>query len=233
MKSCILILIFASSFAICLNAQLPLGYSLRTNIDLFNSNQSASGKLNRVLTEADINGSPYLNDEFVEGSVYTVQKIQYVEVPLRYNIYNDNLEFKTPNGEIQALATPEIVERAVLGETQMTYLPYLQANKIKKGFFIILEEGKISLYAKPEITYKPATEPAAYKEPEPPKFVKNEDKYYLRVGTGEAQLISNKKDFIAAFPNNQDKITNYISKNKIKTNKPESLTEVVRYYNSL
>ncbi len=233
MKTYILTMLFAGSFAICSYGQLSLGYSLRTNIDLFNSNQSASGNLNKVLTEADIKGSPFLNDEFVEGSIYTVQKIQYIEVPLRYNIYNDNLEFKTPTDEIQALATPEIVERAVLGETQMTYLPYLQANKTKKGFFIILEEGKISLYAKPEIGYKPATEPAAYKEPEPPKFIKKSDEYYLRVGTGEAQLISNKKDLIAAFPDNQDKIESFISKNKIKTNKPESLTEVVRYYNSL
>ena len=233
MKTIFLTLLFVCSIAIYCNGQQPLGYSLRTNIDLFNSNQSASGNLHKVLTEKDIKGSPFLNDEFVEGSIYTVQKIQYIEVPLRYNIYNDNLEFKTPTEEIQELATPEIVERAVLGEIQMTYSPYLYANKTKKGFFIILEEGKISLYAKPEITYKPATEPAAYKEPEPPKFIKKSDEYYLRVGTGEAKLISNKKDLIAAFADNQDKIESFISKNKIKTNKPEDLKEVVKYYNSL
>ncbi len=233
MKTYILTMLLAGSFAIYSFGQLPLGYSLRTNIDLYNSNQATSGGINKILTETDIEGAPFLNDEFIEGSLYIVQKIQYIEDPLRYNIYNDNLEFKIPAEEIQALATPEIVERAVIGETQMAYSPYLQANKTKKGFSIVLEEGKISLYAKTEIMFNPATKPGACKEPEPPKFIKKSDEYYLRVGTGQARLISNKKDLIAAFPDNQYKMESFISKNKIKTNKPEGLKELVVYYNSL
>jgi hypothetical protein len=233
MKIYILLMFFACGYAVCSTAQLPLGYSIRTNIDLYNSNLSASGNLHKILTEEDIEGSPYLNDEFVEGSIYTVQKIQYAQVPLRYNIYNDNLEFKTPANVVQALADPGIVERAVFGETHMINSPYMQANKTKKSFFIILEEGKVSLYAKPEVVYKPPTEAAAYKEPEPPKFIKKEDGYYLRVGTDEAQPIANKKNLVAAFPDNQDKIESYISKNKIKTNNPENLIDLVKFYNSL
>lgn len=209
------------------------GYELRKSIDLYNSNKFITGNNNRTVTQENIDGSPYLNDEFISGSVYTVQKIQYNEIPLRYNIYNNNIEFKTASDEIQELTNPEIIEKVVMGDIQMVYSPYLMANKNNNGFFIVLEEGKVSLLAKPEIQFVPATQPAGYKDAEPPKFIKKSDEYYLRIGTGQAILISNKKDMIAAFPDNQDKIENFVSKNKTKTNKPESLKELVKYYNSL
>jgi hypothetical protein len=202
-------------------------------MEFYQANKFPGEKWKNVLTENDIKGSPYLNDEFVVGSIYTIQRLHYVDIPLRYNIYNDELEFKTPAGEVQALAVPEIIEKVVIGNTEMVYSPYLRANKNKNGFFIILEEGKVSLYAKPGITFTEATEPGAYKDPEPPKFLKKSDEYYLRVGSGQAQVIGNKKELIAAFPDNQDKIESFMSKNKTKINKPESLKELVKYYNSL
>ncbi|HSO87918.1 MAG TPA: hypothetical protein VLQ91_15290 [Draconibacterium sp.] len=201
--------------------------------DLYQSHQFVLGDWKKELTEKDISGSPYLNDEFINGSVYTLQRLQYVDIPLRYNIYNDDLEFKTPSSEVQAMATPEIVEKAVFGNTQLVYLPYSLANKIKKGFFVVLEEGKASLYSKPVVIFKEPTEPGAYKEAEPAKFERKADEYYVRVVGEQAVQINNKKDLIAVFPDNQDKIENFISKNKIKTNKPEGLKEVVVYYNSL
>lgn len=233
MKSIFLILIFVLGLVNYSFGQITLDYSVQQTIDFYKTNKYISDAGNRTLTENNISGSPYLNDEFVNGSIYTVQKLQYNDIPLRYNIYNDDLEFKTPEDVVQALSTPEIVERAVFGNTQMVYSPYLLAGKNRNGFFVVLEEGKLSLYAKPGIIYREATAAAAYKEAEPPKFVKKSDEYYLRFGTKQAEIIGNKKELIAAFPDNQDKIKSFISKNKIKTNKPESLKELVKYYNSL
>jgi hypothetical protein len=45
----------------------------------------------------------------------------------------------------------------------------------------------------------------------------------LRIGAEQAVLINNKKDLIEAFPDKQDKIESFISKNKIKTNKPAGI----------
>lgn len=143
------------------------------------------------------------------------------------------MEFKTPEGKIKALATPEIVEKAIFGSTQLVYYPYVLKKKVKKGFFIVLEEGKVSLYAKPAVEFQEATTPGAFKDPEPPKFVKKSDEYYLRIGNNPAKIISSKKELMAAFPDNQDQVINYMSKNKIKTHKPETLKKLVGYYNSL
>lgn len=212
--------------------QITLDYNSQETIDFYRTNKFITGS-GKTISENNIKGSPYLHDDFFYGSIYTVQKQHFADIPLRYNIYNDDLEFKTPEGNIQALATPEIVEKAIFGSTQLVYCPYVLNKKDKKGFFIVLEEGKVSLYAKPAVAFKEATTPGAYKEPEPPKFVKKSDEYYLRVGTNPAEIIGNKKELMAAFPDNQDQVKSYISKNKIKTNKPESLKELVKYYNSL
>ncbi len=214
-------------------SQFGISYETRQALELYNTNKFTSGNTKSTLTEVDYEGSPYLMDGFINGTIYTNQKFQYEEIPMRYNIFNDELEFKTPTDEIFALATPEIVERAVIGDTILTYMSYLQSNKIKKGFFVVLKEGKASLYAKPDVTYKNATPPAAYKDPEPAKFLKKSDDYYISVGSEPAQIINNKKDLFSAFPENQEKIEKYISKNKTKTNNPEKLKELVEYYNSL
>ena len=233
MRTNFLALIFLLSFVHFSFGQITLDYSAQETIDFYKTNKFISGSGKKMLTESNIKGSPYLNDEFYYGSIYTVQKQHYVDIQLRYNIYNDDLEFKTPQGEIQALATPEIVEKAVFGNTQLVYSPFLISDKTKNGFFILLEEGKVSLYAKPGVAFREGTAPGAYKDPEPPKFVKKSDEYYLRVGTKPAQLIGNKKELIQIFPDKNEKIKDLISKNKTKTNKPEDLKELVKFYNSL
>ena len=226
-------LLFMLCFVSFSFAQLQIDYEIKQAIEFYRSNKFIDGSLKNQLSEKDIKGSPYLNDEFETGTIFTVQRQKFEDIPLRYNIYNDELEFKTPAEEVQAMATPEIVEKAIFGATQLVYLAYPESNKIKKGFFIVLLEGKASLYAKPGISFKEPTEPAAYKEAEPATYLKKTDEYFIRIGNEQAVLINNKKDLIAAFPDNKDKIESFINKNKTKTNKPESLKEVVRFYNSL
>lgn len=214
-------------------AQFGVSYEIRQAIELYNTSKLVSGSTRNTLFEMDYTGSPYLNEEFVNGSIFTLSKTKYEEVPLRYNILNDELEFITPSNEILALATPEIVEKAVLGNTILTFLPYERANKTLKGYFVLLEEGKANLYSKPDVFYKEATPPGAYKDPEPPKFVRKPDGYYIRFETGQALPVTSKKELISMFPDNREKIAGFISKNKIKTNKPEGLIDLVKYYNSL
>ncbi len=206
MKTFFLTLLFVCSIAIYSNGQFGISYETRQALELYNTNKFTSGSSKSTLTEVDYEGSPYLMNVFVNGIIYTNQKFQYEEVPLRYNIFFDELEFKTPTNEILALATPDIVERAVISDTVLVYLSYLQANKTKKGFFVVLDEGKASLYAKPGVMFKNATLPGAYKDPEPAKYLKKSDDYYIGVGSKSAILINNKKSLIAAFPDHQDKI---------------------------
>lgn len=207
-------------------------YQLREAMDFFRTNKLQTDEWKRTLTESDIKGSPYLKDEFVVGTIFTTSKLQYTEVPLRYNIFNDELEFKTSDNKILAMASPEIIERVEFGEFKMVYVPYSNAKKIHRGFFRILEEGNASFYSRSEIMFKEAIEPAAYKDAEPAKFMNKPDSYYIRIGLEEAKKVDNKKELIEVFPNHQREIADFIKKYKIKTTQPESLKKLVQYYNT-
>ncbi|WP_372648637.1 hypothetical protein [Draconibacterium sp.] len=208
-------------------------YDLRNAIDFFEMNKISKGEHRNRLTESDIEGSPYLNDEFTAGTIYTYQKIQYNDIPLRYNIFNDEMEFQTPDEQILAIAAPEIVEKAVVGENTFSNIPYKLGNKVKRGYFILLTEGKLSLYARPEVLYQKPKEAAAYAEPEPAKFIKRPDTYYLRLNQEAAVKIESKKDLENFFTDHQSQMESFIKKNKIKPGKEDKMTELVEYYNSL
>ena len=201
-------------------------------MDFFEENLFRPSESNKVLIENDIQGSPYLNKDFINGTIFTTLKVQFVNIPLRYNIYNDQLEFKTPNDEIMAMANPEIIERAEINGISIVYIPFTNTRKTKHGFFYIISEGNATLYAKPEIMYKEPAESGTFKDPQA-KFVKKPDLYYIRIGLEQAKKVRNKKEVVAIFPNHQDEMASFIKKNKIKTNKPEDLKKLVQYYNSL
>ncbi|MCY1719062.1 hypothetical protein OU798_01825 [Prolixibacteraceae bacterium Z1-6] len=208
-------------------------YQLGESIEFYRSTKMRSGEWNQTLTSKDIEGSPYLNDEFINGTVFTTSKLQYQNIPLRYNIFNDDMEFRTPDNQVMAIAAPEIIESVEFGEFKMKYLPYSAAKKIRRGFFKELVNGKVSLYAKPNILYTEPQKPAPYKEAQPAKFTNKPDFYYIREGTESAQKIDNKNVLIQFFPDHQKEVAAFVKKNKIKHNKEEDLTELINYYNSL
>lgn len=221
-----LLLIGATSFA-------QVNYQLSSAVDFVRTYKIASGEYYSELTEKDIQGSPFLNQEFINGSVYTTTKFQYADIPLRYNIFNDNIEFKTPENKVLAIAQPETIDKVTFGDYTMEYLSYMNVKKVRKGYMLLITKGKASLYAKPEVVYTKATEAGAYKEPEPAKFERSSDIFYIRIETALAQRIDNKKDLIQVFPDHQNEIEGFVKKNKISPAKIDELKSLVEYYNSL
>ena len=69
-----------------LSANAQSIYDIRNAVDFFEMYKSRSGDYKKALTENDIKGSPFLNDEFIKGTIYTYQKVQFNDIPLRYNI---------------------------------------------------------------------------------------------------------------------------------------------------
>ncbi len=230
MRYCIIITILFLAAKITCAQTNP---ELKTMMGLINLDKTVSGDYESLLKTTNIEGSPYLLDDFTIGSVYTNTSDEFTDIPLRYNIYSDQIEFKTRDNSVFSMGTPEIIERVELGNYKMVYSPYEQGKKSKQGFFIVLEEGKSSLYAKPQIILNNPTKPSAYKDAEPAKFIKKPDEYYIRIEKNEARPVENKKDLVEIFPTHTQQIETFIKKHKIKTKKAETLKELVQYYNSL
>jgi hypothetical protein len=208
-------------------------YEIKTMVDLMNSVELHYGEGRSVSGGKEIEGSPYLNDEFTEGVVVTTSKIRYEGVPLRYNIYNDQIEIRSGDGQTVGLAVPEVVEKLEFGEYQLEYVPYMIARKVSRSFFVVEEEGYATLYSKPRIQFVEAKPAGAYQDPQPPRFVKRSDEYYIRLGREPAIPVFSKKDIETFFPDHKKEVESFIKKNNVRPNKPETLKELVQYYNSV
>lgn len=208
-------------------------FTIRQARDLIELNKVQMNNWNEEVTLDDIEGSPYLNDEFIKGSVIDSSNIHYVDVPLRYNIFNKKIEFKLSDGPVQVLADPDRIERVEYGEIVLENTPFLNGSKVKNEFLLVKEKGNASLYAMPEVYFEAAKAPGAYQDAVPARFLKRPNEYYIRVNSEPAVLMKRKKDLSEVFPDHKKEIESFINKNNVKPNKEESLTELVQYYNSL
>ena len=181
----------------------------------------------------EIQGSPYLIDSFIVGSIYTSKNEHFQNIPLRYNIFTDNIEYIMGVSSVLTLNNPETVEKVEYGNYKLIYLSHSDKNKLESGFFIVLTEGNATLLSKPGITLHKPSVPGGYIDAQPPRFSRNPDNYYIKVGKNQAKIIKSKKHLITCFPDSREEMSNYIKANNTKISDQKSLSDLVQYYNSL
>jgi hypothetical protein len=174
----------------------------------------------------DVEGSPYLYKEFLNGIIY-LQDTTAVKLPLRYNIFTDEMEFKY-DGNNLVVGNPESLNKVELATHEFVYLTFAE----KPGYFEVIESGKSFLVKKNKVTFYPSEGPKAIEGVVPAKFVKESDVYCIVLGN-QVIKISNLKSVIAALKDEQKKIEAFIDSEKIKSPKKDNLVKIIKYYNSL
>lgn len=217
-------------FSTAVSAQNVMTQSL---VDFYRDFKTAQFTEGIGRTEMEIMGSPHENPDFVPGIVETTTNVRYENIPLRFNIYSNEMEFKTEEGQVLVFATPEVVEFIEINEVKYVYAPYLIGNKLMRGYFKMISDGKARLLVKQNISFKPAELPQAYKDAEPARFVRTSDDYYIRLAPEEAHRITNKKELLNILKDKTKEVDAFLSKNKIRFNRSEDLKSVIDYYNSL
>jgi len=201
-----------------------------------NSYSAESVKYNETdknIKIAEIQGSPFLTDSFILGSVYTNNNGQVQNIPVRYNIYTDNIEYIMGASSVLELKNPETVEKVDYGNYKLIYLSQSNKNKSKNGFFIVLTDGNATLLSKPGVTLHKPSPPGGYIDAQPPRFSRNPDTYYIKVGKNQAKIIRNKRHLITSFPDSREELSNYIKAHNTKISDQKSLSDLVQFYNSL
>jgi hypothetical protein len=188
----------------------------------------------RFLTEADITGSPYLSKEYQLGYVLTGKNVRYTDVPLRYNIYTDEIEFKNADGQALAIDFPGNIKEVKIGHDLFIYHLY-QADKklLKAGYFRLLNRGKAQGLVKYRMIFKEAEPAAAYKDPQPPKFERKPPVFYVSLNKKPAVPIKNLKGLLSVLKDHKKEIESFVRKQKIKVRREGDLKRLLAYYNSL
>ncbi len=180
-----------------------------------------------VINEDEIEGSAYLSDEFILSSILTNKNIRYVDIPLRYNIYNDVMEFKIGKDSIIGISNPEIIKEIKYGQETFTYIRSFEHG----GFYGVKNEGKIQLLIKYHVSFHEAEPAAAFDQAKPPKFTRNTETTYLRVDQGKLIRVTKKKDLKTVFGEQTKEILALMKAKKLYIKKEGDLLKLVHLLN--
>jgi hypothetical protein len=167
--------------------------------------------------------------DFLPGSV-SIGNHTFEGVPLRYDIYSDEIMIPTNHGLILELNKEMVDSFSFDFQDIKWHFVNIQEDSTKgfRGYVNVLYKGKTELCVK----YK--------KEIELLAIEKKYDEFYqlhkiYLIKDKVVYLISGKKEFLSLLGDHKQQLKDYIKKNKliVSRNKPESFVPVIRFYDSL
>lgn len=184
--------------------------------------------MTKPATYSDVQGSPFLYKDFISGELKLNNGTTY-KGSLRYDIYGDQIEFKTSDGEIYAVKNPETIQMAILGDQKFNYFESGEFNNVK-GYYEVLVIGNYSLFEKYQVILKDPETARPYVEAKPAKFLEQDSKFLIMNTDGQFIEINNKKDLLLG-NGDQKKIEQFLKENKTKPSKKEDLIRFVEFLN--
>ncbi len=180
---------------------------------------------------ADLKGSPYLDDEFERGAI-ELENNEIVELNLRLNVYDDELEFETDQG-IYVLKNPEKMSHFFLGKSEYVYFESSNLAEEASGFFKWIAGDECLLLLKHRATYIPSVGAGAYEPATEAELRKESDTYFLSInGELPVKLKRKKKFILELIPSHKEEISRYIKEEKISLYKNNDLIDLVDFINT-
>lgn len=228
MKSIFLLLFIALAFTITgqtyeikdlndLSAQFKLG---GTDISLDDTSQQK------------YEGSPFFNKDFITGEVVINDSIRYQNIPLRYNIYSDKIQFKNNQGRILEFNTASYRYLFTIENHRFINKEYIRYKTKETGILEILAEGKIKLYKKYSVDFLPATKEAGFKAAEPNRFNPLSDKYFITIDDNIPEGVNLSKSLLNQLKEFKPDVEEYAKSQKIKLRSEQDLIRLIEYCNN-
>ena len=213
-----------------INAQ---NFNIGDLTDFYTEIGRSNSSKHRQQTYEDIAGSPYLEDDFIEGTIIRNDGTTYEKIPLRYNGYDDHIEFRDKNGLTLFLDNPEEFKEIKIEGKKFIYYNLVNSKQKVQGYFELLEGSKTQLLKKYSIKIKDPEPAKAYRAPTPASFVSKPICYFILQNENQLFEIRNDKNIIELLNDKNNEMQRFIKKNKLKVKKEEDLKQIVAYYNSL
>ncbi|MFW6267574.1 MAG: hypothetical protein ACOC1E_00420 [Marinilabiliaceae bacterium] len=180
----------------------------------------------------NIEGSPYLNEIFVPGEVIINDSIRVEEVPVRYNIYTDRIEFKDEEDQILEIDISQDDFVFKVANLTFTNEDYRLKNEKKQGLLEMLVDGHVQLFRKYNVKFQEAKKAKGYQDPEPKRFVRKKEQYLVAIGDEHPETFQKSKDLIKKLEKINPDVHQYIDSENLKIRKEEDLVQLVQHCNN-
>ncbi len=205
------------------------------NTDILNVVTTPDGfysKPGRVHKEdRKIDGSPYVNGDKFEK--VTIKDYSKNVQDLRYNAYQDEMEFKMGEELYNANKTEGL--RIQFPTLKKTYesLTYSYDNKTKSGYLVLLVDNpKFSLYKREKMELMGGTKSNnGFTKDANDYYEKDKDLYLIAKDKKFSKFPKNSADAATIFSVDKKDLDNFVKSNKINFNKEPDMIKLVEYVN--
>jgi len=178
--------------------------------------------------DADVQGTPYLFDDWLPGSVVTEDGKTYNNLKLKYDIRFSQLIFLNQNDEASGFREP--VKMFTINHMVFTNgFPSVDAQTIA-AFYQVLADGKIKLL---KYSKKVIEERQTYGATAMEKSYRKMQSYYVFKDGKMTKVRADKKSLLAALPDQAPKLETYIKDNNVNLKDDMGMAQVITYYNTL
>lgn len=223
------ILAFSFVLIISVRTQAQVNYLLGMSDYINYANINRTNSPANVSYE-DIKGSPYIFEEFEPGRI-KLRDMKTFEGPLRFDIYANQFEFKTKEGQVYSIVNPETIEKIYVGSRIFIYV--VSNEKTNTGnYFEVLVDGEYSLLVNHSAILKDPVPAKPYIDAKPATFVAKDDDFYILNEISGLVQIKNKDSFADINSDRSSEISKFIRDKKIKVSKKSDLIELVTFMNA-
>jgi hypothetical protein len=182
-----------------------------------------------------IAGSPFLNDTFKDGSLITRDSLLYPEVPLRLNVFKDEMEFLIGHDSApRVIATPRNFLYFLVGEKTFIFLAFRDGNTPRQGYFEVMNRGESQVLVRRRTDYAGPEGARGFDPATPARFVQKRNTYFVRFGNQVPREIRFRRgSILSAFEKKKDEISGFVRKNGLSYRDPDDLVKIAEYYNQL
>ena len=206
--------------------------TLKTVDDVWRAHQMENGK--PLIGNSAIAGNPYLNRNFKGGKLISRYNMKFPVVPLRYNIFTDNIEYKSIDGNVYVLEGQNKIKFYKIGDTTLIYSPYYKnKDKLASGYFQVLVQGNTKALIKYTIYLLQAHPTQPYKPAEPARYSEVIKSFYLKVDSSAAVPVSRAKTILHLFPKHKNQLNQYIRDKDLHIRKQADFVKLVKYIDTL
>jgi hypothetical protein len=188
-----------------------------------------------------VRGTPFLSDQWARGAVSFRDGKTHENLPLKLDLYANEVLYKRPAGDSVFLNTRNIRQLTIIDDATGASLLFKNQPfssdaqfKPKSDFYQVIYEGKSGFYLKRRKSILKANYTGAYNEGRAYDEFVNESIYYLRKPDNSLEKIKlNKSSVLSALKDKQSQVKSFVSKEKLALKEEADVVKVLEYYDSL
>lgn len=177
--------------------------------------------------EAVVDGTPYLNENYVNGTVFFKDAV-YAKIPLRYNMASGLMEFKEKGKEMGI--PPDLAIQKIVIDSSVFVVDLLRNSA---SFFLRLDSGSMILLKKVEVKYYDRVPAKPMQDEKNAQFRRLKDIYYYRIRKGPLVKVDNLKRFLEDLPEKKAEMKSYAENENVRLKDEADYIKLSRYFNSL